>query len=110
MYKTTHTLIRQRLHIRTIQQLVRLLCIGTCIRGSQVRAVYNSLGRELALSLMRCCAFSVLHTCAFMVNYLLRFALSDVYLYYDTLWANGEAKFVKGACMALSTTNHKIVV
>jgi len=44
-----------------------------------VRAVYNSLGRELALSLMRCCAFSVLHTCAFMVNYLLRFALSDVY-------------------------------
>ena len=80
MYKTTHTLIRQRLHIRTIQQLVRLLCIGTCIRGSQVRAVDNSLGRELALSLMRCCAFSVLHTCAFMVNYLLRFALSDVYL------------------------------
>ena len=38
MYKTTHTLIRQRLHIRTIQQLVRLLGIGTCIRGSQVRA------------------------------------------------------------------------
>ena len=57
----------------------------TCKRVSQVRAVLwllRTLNQWTMELRFRWCAFSVVYTCAFTVNCLLRFALSDICLFF----------------------------